>query len=380
MINREVAEKIAESRCFLTRLWHLENEERPAFLIGYTGPRLKGGTPVRSALFSTEGKDTVRDRLQNPEKFLAAQLEEIEGQIAFRGDFVPALCPTLGVIAIPSAFGSEVVWWENDFPCVRPLMGDDPRRAYDLSKPELTSGILGRILDYTRFFIEQTGAQVPVRMADVQGPLDNAALIFGHTNFLEAVISSPREVHHLLQMITDFTIDFIRAQQELARRGGVEFVPSGFQPWIPDGFGISIANDAGVMLSPALHDEFSVPYINQLSEAFGGVYIHSCGNWTHLIPSLKKVRNLRGLEFGASETPFGPVFEHFCGRAVLACRVGLHRDIKFKGMADFVLKIKKMCRSFRGIFIHVDITNGLVDETWPETNLEEVYQIIIGAY
>jgi len=373
MINRDVARKIAESRRFLTRLWHLENEERPAFLIGYTGPRLKGGTPVRSALFSTEGKDTVRDRLQNPEKFLSAQLEEIQGQTAFRGDFVPALCPTLGVIAIPSAFGCETVWWENDFPSVRPLIGDSPMRVYDLSKPELTAGVLGRILEYTRFFIERTGAEYPVRLGDVQGPLDNAALIFGHTNFLEAVISNPREVHHLLQLITDFMIEFIRAQRDIVRSGAVEFVPSGFQPWIPDEFGISIANDAGVMLSPALHDEFSVPYINQLSRAFGGVYIHSCGNWTHLIPSLKKVRNLRGLEFGASETPFGPVFEHFGGRAVLACRVGLHRDIKFNGMADFVSRIKRTSTTYRGVFIHVDITNGLVDESWPETDLEEIY-------
>lgn len=376
MIIQDVPAKIAESRSFLTRLWHLENAERPAFLIGYTGPRLKGGTPVRSALFSTEGKDTVRERLQDPKKFLAAQLEEIHGQLAFRGDFVPALCPTLGVIAIPSAFGCQVVWWENDFPSVRPLIGEDPMRVYDLSKPELTSGVLGRILDYTRFFIEQTGGQYPVRLADVQGPLDNAALIFGHTNFLEAVISSPREVHHLLQMITDFMIEFIRAQRGLAIRCGTEFVPSGFQPWIPDGFGISIANDTGVMLSPELHDEFSVPYFNQLSEAFGGVYIHSCGNWTHLIPSLKNVRNLRGLEFGASETPFGPAFENFGGQAVLACRVGLHRDVKFSGMADYVSKIKKICKTYLGVFIHVDITNGLIDEAWPETDLNEIYRLI----
>ncbi len=376
MTNQDITAKITESRRFLNRLWQLENEERPAFLIGYTGPRLKGGTPVRSALFSTEGKDTVRERLQDSKKFLAAQLEEIQGQIAFRGDFVPALCPTLGVIAIPSAFGCEVVWWENDFPSVRPLIGDDPMRIYDLSKPKLTSGVLGRILDYTRFFIEQTGGQYPVRLADVQGPLDNAALIFGHTNFLEAVISSPLEVHHLLQMITDFMIEFIRAQRDLVKTCGVEFVPSGFQPWIPDGSGISIANDAGVMLSPALHDEFSVPYINQLSSAFGGVYIHSCGNWTHLIPSLKKVRELNGLEFGASETPFRPVVEHFGGRAVLACRVGLHRDVKFNGMADFVSRIKEQCKTYRGVFIHVDITNGLVDEIWPETDLNEIYGLI----
>ena len=90
------------------------------------------------------------------------------------------------------------------------------------------------------------------------------------------------------------------------------------------------------MLSPDLHDEFGVPYLNRLSDAFGGVYVHSCGDSTHLFASLEKVRDLRGLEFGASEAPYEKVLPRFGGRTVLACRVGLHRDIRFDGMADFV--------------------------------------------
>ena len=135
--------KIAASRAFLERLWRLENDERPGFTIGYAGPRLRGGKPVISALFSTEGPDSVRDRLLDPAKFLAAQLAEIEGQLALRGDFVPALCPTLGVIGIPSAFGREVIWWERDFPAVRPAIGADPMQALDLSRRPSPTGSWG---------------------------------------------------------------------------------------------------------------------------------------------------------------------------------------------------------------------------------------------
>ncbi len=369
------AERIEENRGFLRRLWRLENEDRPAFLISYAGPRVKGGKPVRSALYSTEGKDTVRDRLGSRERFLAAQLEEIEAQSACRGDYVPALCPTLGVVAVPSAFGCEVVWWKNNFPSVRPLL-EDPKQVYDLPRPGLRSGELGRILDYTRFFIERTGGRLPVRMADVQGPLDNASLIFGHTRFLEALISNPREVHYLLQSVTDVIIAFVREQRRIVVSRGAEFVPSDFQPWMPDGLGLAVANDSGALVSPGTHDEFSVPYLNQIADAFGGVYLHSCGNWSHLFPSLEKIRGLRGLEFGVSETPFGPVAERFGGRAVLACRVGLHRDIKFKGMADYVRKVLQAKKTNRGLFINVDITNGLIDESWPETDLDEIYALL----
>jgi hypothetical protein len=364
------------ARDFLTRLWALENDDRPGSLVGYVGPRVKGGAPVRSALFSTEGKDTVKARLLDPGKFLEAQLEEIEGQSRLRGDLVPALCPTLGVIAIPSAFGAEVVWWENDFPAVRPLIGDDPDNVRDLRRPQVTDGELGRILDYTRFFLERTGGKMPIRIGDIQGPLDNAALIFGHTAFLEALITAPREVHRLLDMVTDLMIEFAAAQRGLVHAAGAEFVPSSFQPWMPDGQGVSIANDVAVMLSPALHDEFGVPYLNRLSDAFGGVYIHSCGDWTHLFPSLEKVRGLRGLEFGASEAPYDKVLARFGGRTALACRVGLHHDIHFAGMADFVRKVIAAAPTPRGLFLHVDITNGLVGEDWPETDLDEITAIL----
>ncbi len=367
---------IVDSRDFLARLWRLENAERPGFLVGYVGPRVKGGRPVRSALFSTEGTDTVRDRLLDPAKFLRAQLEEIEGQSALRGDLVPALCPTLGVIAVPSAFGCEVVWWEKDFPSVRALALGDLSEVRALKRPRVRDGELGRILDTTRFFIERTEGRLPIRLGDIQGPIDNAALILGHTAFLEALVIRPAEIHRLLDMVTDLMIEFVRAQRELCAQAGVEFVPSGFQPWMPDGLGLSVANDVGVMLSPAQHDEFGVPYLNRLSDEFGGVYIHSCGDWTHLFPSLEKVRNLRGLEFGASEAPYGKVLDRFGGKTVLACRVGLHRDIKFAGMADFVRRILDAAPTPRGLFVHVDVTNGLVDDAWPETDLDEIYRLL----
>ena len=86
---------------------------------------------------------------------------------------------------------------------------------------------------------------------------------------------------------------------------------------------------------------------------------------------------MRGLEFGASETPFPAVLEHFGGEVVLACRVGLNKDYKFKGMADYVREIMSARKTNRGLFIHVDVTNGIIDDSWPVTDLEEVYSLIL---
>ena len=216
----------------------------------------------------------------------------------------------------------------------------------------------------------------PIRLTDVQGPLDGATLIAGHTEFLSLMKTDPTVAHRLLRQVTDFIITLVKAQREIARLHGVEFVPSMFQPWMPDGSGVSVANDECVMLSAAMHDTFSVPYMNMLSEEFGGVIMHSCGDWTHQFSSLEKVRDLRGIEFGATEAHYEKVLGHFGGKKVLACRVGLHRDLHFNGMADYVERLLQAAPTYRGLFINVDVTNGIVDGTWPETDIQAIAQRI----
>lgn len=370
------ASMVASSREFLERMWRLENTERPGYMFGYMGPKVKGGKSVSSALFSLDGPETVRERLQDPEKFLQAQLEEIEAQLALPGDVVPSLCPAFGVVSIPSAFGSEVIWWDHNLPAVKPACDGEPASVLALRTPTLEDGEIPRILKYTRHFIKRTGGVFPIRLTDVQGPLDAAALIAGHTEFLSLIMTDPQTAHHLLRAVTDFIISLVKAQRHIAKVNKVEFVPGMFQPWMPDGHGISIANDECVMMSAEMHDTFSVPYMNLLSEEFGGIAMHSCGDWTHQFSSLDNVRNLRGLEFGASEASYERVLGHFGGKAVLACRVGLHRDVHFDGMKDFVSRILRAAATYRGLFINIDITNGILGESWPETDIAEISRMI----
>jgi hypothetical protein len=206
--------------------------------------------------------------------------------------------------------------------------------------------------------------------------LDNAGLICGHNNLFDAMLSYPKEVHRLMQLITDLTIDLVKAQKEIADANNVEFVSAMFQPWLPKGMGISIANDDWVMISAEMHDQFHLPYINQLSEEFGGVYIHSCGNWSHQFESLDKVHSLRGIEFGASEVPYKVVLDRFGGKTVLACRVGFNRDGQFHSMLNFVDQVLEASKTYRGLFLNVDVTNGLIGEDWPITDLNDIFKSI----
>ena len=371
------AGQIAASKAFLTRLWNLENDERPGFMIGYVGPRVRGGTTSENVLFVREGQGSFRERLLDPERYLRTQVDVCVKMLANRGDFVPVVSPMIGIVAIPSALGCPVEWWENDLPAVRPASGSLADIAA-LPRPALSAGVMGMALEFTRHWLERTRGAFPIGPVDCQSPLDLAALVLGHNRYLEALYTHPREIKQLLQMLTEAMIEFISAQRQMVIAAGAEFVPSYAYPWLPDGYGINIAHDENVMISAGMHDEFALPYLNQISEAFNGIFIHSCGRFAHQLKSFARVHRLRGLEFGASEAPFGPVMEAFNGKIVLSVRIGLNQEIVFPSMTGFVRQILAARRTNRGLFINCDITNGIIPAGWPEVDLNEIYQLIAG--
>jgi len=97
-------------------------------------------------------------------------------------------------------------------------------------------------------------------------------------------------VHALLGRITDLTERFTRLQMErigpaLARPGHIMLSAAGAT-------GFSISDDNIVMVGPELYETVAVPYNNRLSAAFGGLAVHSCGNYERQLPALLKTEGL----------------------------------------------------------------------------------------
>jgi hypothetical protein len=153
-----------------------------------------------------------------------------------------------------------------------------------------------------------------------------------------------------MRLVTDLIIAFVKEQ----RSRSPQFLPCHFPPvWLPEGQGISISDDCLAVLSPKLYQEFALPYVNELSEEFGGVVIHSCGNFLHQLDNLAKVRGLRGLNFGASETPFEAVWERFGGRTAILPHLGLNKDFPFDSHVEFIEHIFRTATHWRGLCILV---------------------------
>jgi hypothetical protein len=233
-----------------------------------------------------------------------------------RDDFVLHLQPQMGVGVFASAFGCEVKFPWNQMPWSRPVIeaGEPAEKVYELQPPQVRSGLLGDILDFAEYFNRKAGDKYPIAMTDLQGPMDTAYLVWDSCDFMVAMYEHPKEVHHLMRLCTDLVIEFVKEFRGKVR----EMVPAHFPPvYLPDGMGITVSEDALAVLSRPLYEEFSLPYLNELSEEFGGIIIHSCGNFEHQLPALQKVRGLRGINFGVSETRFEAVWEALGGRTAV---------------------------------------------------------------
>jgi uroporphyrinogen-III decarboxylase len=230
---------------------------------------------------------------ESREKNLCMQLANINCTLRHDTDYVPYLDPFEGVTVLSEAFGCNVEVPENGDPWIRhPLIHDNPKRVYDLKKPEINNPVYRRILETLRYFEEETGYVLPVGATDPQGPLDVASLIWNNQDFIEACVLHKKEVHHLLDLVTDAFIEFYSMQYESLRNPAY---PVHSFPLVSPGDGISISDDEALLLSPDLYGEFGLPYLNRISEAFGGLYYHCCGDFGFLLDQILRIKDLRAI-------------------------------------------------------------------------------------
>jgi len=127
--------------------------------------------------------------------------------------FLPGFWAEYGMCTEPSAFGAKCVWPENDFPFAEKTL-DDYAQVNKLKKPNCrTDGLLPFALKRLRHSerkIEEEGHQI--RFATSRGPLNIACYLLGHTELMIGVKTNPEEVQRLLEIVTEFIIDWLHLQ------------------------------------------------------------------------------------------------------------------------------------------------------------------------
>jgi len=113
--------------------------------------------------------------------------------------------------------------------------------------------------------------------------LTTALSIIGYENFCYWIYDHPKQMHELMELVTEGLIRWIKFQKQ---RVGAEIegysYPLGVK--VPDGFGgVWLSDDDSVIISADIFKEFVISYNSKVLKAFGGGCIHYCGNATQHI-------------------------------------------------------------------------------------------------
>jgi uroporphyrinogen decarboxylase len=166
--------------------------------------------------------------------------------------FLPGFWSEYGMCTEPSAFGSVCIWGENEFPFAKKLL-HSPSEVDRLEKPDPRKhGLLPFVIKRLRHLqpeIEKAGHKI--RFAVARGPLNIASFLMGVPEFLETLRTEPERMHRLLEIITDFLVDWIAYQREA----------------FPSIDGIFLLDDMVGFVSRRDVESFGLPYLQRVFNA-----------------------------------------------------------------------------------------------------------------
>lgn len=245
----------------------------------------KGGNVL---MVEKESSDYLISR--TPQESLSTQLEALTRQMESPSDYVPFLEPWFGVGVFANAFGAEYVWMEGESAQTHYIVFNEEQAAR-LERPSIDDApVMKLVLQAIDYFIEETHGVIPISCTDTQSPLDTITLLWDTASFFTATYTAPEVVHGLLDKITDVMIEF--SQRQIEHMGDTWMRPGHNAVGARGGKGFSISDDNIVMVSPGHYAAFSVPYNGRLAKAFGGLAVHSCGNYVRQLPELLKTEGL----------------------------------------------------------------------------------------
>jgi len=237
--------------------------------------------------------EDLGERLTNNEKDLKAQLDDIQKRLQYNcwDDNILALLPYVGVGTVASVFGCKTVFPRNENPWTKPVAfssEDIYKLRINLEEAEAFNMALEKI----RHFKEVVKDKIPIKLPDIQGPLDSASIVMDYSQFLLTLVENPKAAHLLLEMVTEAIIKVVRrVQKEMLVEWGASH-----GLWIPRGLWIS--DDLLAVLSPQLFKEYGVKYNSILSKEFNGILVHTCGDFRHNIPNILEIENIMGINYG----------------------------------------------------------------------------------
>jgi len=294
-------DRIEKSKARLLSVW---NKELPDDRIPFVFERIPDENGVNLEILEAFG--------YSKDVNLYFQLEQLEKRALLDDDYIPSLYPGYRQSMIPSGFGGEEIIKEKATQYWSKPLIKKPEDVYSLPKFDINrkNNSLDLLFENIKYFRKMTGGTLPIHLVDPQDAMANASTLMDVNDYFTALYTNPEEMHMLHEICNEAIFEFLDRQIEITEN---DFIPMNtfWFGWIPKGEGISLSIDVLSMISDKNFKEFVLPYLNQVSERYNGILLHSCGKWDHVMKAVSKTRDLKGINFGVTETDILKVYQIF---------------------------------------------------------------------
>ena len=244
--------------------------------------------------FAPATYDTCGD-LHMPEQRVMAALDELINKGRFGDDAIPSIFPGCRQSTMPNLFGAKELVIGNDCTCEKIINkpGDIDSLTWEIKK----GTVAYNWLEFQKQAIELTDGRLPVHVVDMQGPFDACAQLCGYDHLMLCAFEEPERYRRLMTMMSDAFCTFWEEQQKVC---GDLFMGTHLLGWsyIPPMKCATVSMDSLVMLSPDFWYEFVEPYFGTIKERLGRVVVHSCGDFSQMVPVLMEDENIIAINAG----------------------------------------------------------------------------------
>ena len=274
------------------------------------------------------------EAVEDPEKMLFNELVSAFGTSILRrgeiGDDLPATVrANFGTIMVASCFGARLDWVDDNPPWVHHFeTRDDLVRSIEKGA-DLNSTSVERAIEFMEFY-HHTLADFPelreivkIVIPDLQGPLDNAAMLRGSDIFIEMATDADF-VSSLLSQMAQTQLELWRRFFRLAANEDEGYV---HQHGVLGKGNILIRNDSSIMISSEMYEDLVRPRDVTVLDGVGGGGIHSCGDINHLFPVYAQSDFAASIDYGQSwMNDLDAQYDSAASQGVALLRVRAERD------------------------------------------------------
>jgi len=267
-----------------------------------------------STVYSSYPIDFEYRQLENIEEMAENAVLNLAAGVGMPGCNIPRLVIDFGTVSTAAFWGGKVSVPEGGRKWINPVI----HNAEDVENMKADKPGTGDVKKgyelWKKVCVNMESDGIPCTNIDLQGPLNTLSLVWEQQDFMMAMYDYPEKVHKALEMVTGQLIKNINSIRNL-----IPTIEAPLWPyiWIPDDIGIGITEDYMPLLSPELYKEFGIPYVKKISDEFGGLFIHCCGQFTHHIENLVESGiNIIGLEFVYPNIDIEKLFSVFGPKAV----------------------------------------------------------------